>query len=157
MLAGIKRIQLFNDLILPHIPEDIDNCVYVEPFGGSFAVCGFLPNKPKVSVYNDIKIYDHFDIQAVHIHHLDYKKIFEMYDSEETFFYLDPPYYRKEFLYGLESFEHEALKEELLKLKGRFAMSYGNCSYIQKLYKDFNIHYYNGDVPFLNKEILITK
>lgn len=156
MLAGIKSKKLTENLILPHVPEDIENWIYVEPFGGSFSVYHWLNKKAKLSVYNDIKTYNHFDIKADRIHHLDYKEIFEMYDSENTFFYLDPPYYKREYLYGLESFDHEELKRQLLKLKGKFAMSYENCSYIQKLYKDFNIHYYTGDNPFLKREILIT-
>jgi len=156
MLAGIKSKKLFDDLIFPNMPNDIGKYVYIEPFGGSFAVYNHLPIKPKVSVYNDIKQYTQFEIKADIIHHMDFKEIFEMYNNENTFFYLDPPYYKKEYLYDLKIFEHEILRNKLLNFKGKFLLSYNNCSYIQKLYKNFTIHYYQGDNKFLHNEIVIT-
>ena len=37
-LIGYKKRQLFDELILPHLPSDLENYMYVEPFGGTFSV-----------------------------------------------------------------------------------------------------------------------
>ena len=111
-------------------------------------------------IYNDINDYD-ITIHASKIHHLDYKEIFKLYDSEKTFFYLDPPYYKKEFLYyGCENYTknfHIELRNEIQKLKGQFALSYEDNSFIRELYKDFNINLYPGDNILFKRELIIVK
>ena len=149
--------DLYAGLIGLHIPKDIK--IYVEPFGGSFVLNKFFDKKPELMVYNDIIEYP-FEVKADRIHHLDYKEVIQMYDSPETFFFLDPPYYAKEQFYGLpnkfNSF-HEELREFVTSIKGNFAMSYERCRYIEKLYVGFNIYSYEGPNPFLTKEIIITR
>lgn len=63
---------------------------------------------------------------------LDFQKFIEKYDSENTFFYLDPPYFseddRRADWYGVKDifgFEaHKRLSEVLSKTKARWALSY---------------------------------
>jgi DNA adenine methylase len=73
------------------------------------------------------------------IHNLDYKKIIEMYDSESTFFYLDPPYMGRENLYLNHNFKeetHKELSEVLKNIKGRFLLSYYYFDGIEDYYTD---------------------
>lgn len=160
---GQKRQKLYSEFISQYIPDNIK--IYVEPFGGSFSVAMYLiaerlnyNTSPKTLIYNDINKYDTI-IYADKIHHLDYKEIFEKYDSADTFFYLDPPYYKKEFIYnGCEDYTknfHLELFEYIKKLKGKFLLSYNNDKFIIELYKDFNVIYYTGNNKIFKNEILI--
>jgi len=167
---GQKRKDLYKELISKHIPDDIE--IYVEPFAGSFSVACYLieerltpvDHSPKKIIYNDINDYK-LTIYADKVHHLDYKEIFKMYDNENTFFYLDPPYYKKEFLYeGCKNYMndfHIELHDEIKKLKGNIALSYEDCKFIRDLYKDFNIYCYDGHNKLFGetfkKELIITK
>jgi len=68
----------------------------------------------------------HRRLQRVLIEHLDWPELLEKYDSETTFFYVDPPYpgngvnYRHN-LRDLE--DHRVLAEHLGRLKGRWMLS----------------------------------
>jgi len=61
------------------------------------------------------------------IENLDFERFIEKYDSDEMFFYLDPPYYNTEKYYSNHDFgieDHERLFNSLKNIKGKFAMSY---------------------------------
>lgn len=73
------------------------------------------------------------------IHNVDYKEIIEMYDSEGTFFYIDPPYMGREGLYLNHNFKeesHRELSEVLKKIKGRFLLSYYYFDGIEEFYSN---------------------
>jgi site-specific DNA-adenine methylase len=149
------RTEYYEDLIKPHLPTEIKT--YVEPFSGSYAVGERLVADTKV--YNDIQVYEGLDRLSVdHIEHLDYKECIKKWDSPDTFFYFDPPYFRKEDWYGGvnndEEF-HKELKETLLTIKGKWIMNYESVHFIEKLYRGFNIYDYNGSSKFI-KDITIT-
>ncbi|MFC3960346.1 DNA adenine methylase [Halovivax cerinus] len=61
--------------------------------------------------------------RGVSVVHEDYQDVIERYDSPETVFYLDPPYYEKEDLY-LESADHAALECALSGIEGYALVSY---------------------------------
>lgn len=156
-LRGSKKKRYFNNILEKFFPQEID--VYVEPFGGTFNIGNFLKDRPDTKVYNDINNYQ-IDIDADYIHFIDYKDIFEMYDSPNTLFYLDPPYYGREDLYELKKDDtdfHIELCEKIKKLKGKVIISYETHPFIKSLYKDFNI-YTNEDQdhPSLKRELVIT-
>lgn len=72
----------------------------------------------------------------------EYIDIIKEYDSKDTFFYIDPPYYGKEEYYINHTFtkeEHINLSELLKDIKGRFALSYLYFKDIDNWYKEFNI------------------
>ena len=77
-------------------------------------------------------------LRHVFLENLDFEKLIEKYDSETTFFYLDPPYYMKEKLYkrdGVEGFVgHDKLAEILKNIKGKFLLSYNDVLHIRDLY-----------------------
>lgn len=160
---GQKSYKLYKEFISKYIPDNLET--YVEPFAGSFAVACYLfeerlEKSPKRFIYNDINDYN-LTIYADKVHHLDYKQIFEMYDSENTFFYLDPPYFKKEFLYdGCENYSkdfHIELRDQISKLKGNFLLSYSDNKFIRDLYKDFDIISYTGSNYIFRNELLIKK
>lgn len=157
-ILGQKRKRLYTEFISKFIPKNIKT--FIEPFSGSFAVATYLfedrINENMKFIYNDINYYN-LTIYADKIHHLDYKEIFKMYDSVDSVFYCDPPYVSFEHLYdNCQNFNHEELRDEILKLKGKVIISYREHKIISKLYKDFNIHKYNGDNFIFRNEIIIT-
>lgn len=157
LIAGQKTKRIYRELISKHLPSDMENWTYVEPFGGTFAINSFLKTKPKLSIYNDINQYDFVDtIVADEKHFMSFEDIIDLYDSENTVFYCDPPYFKKEYLYKLDMFAHQQLMEKLSTIKGRFVLSYEKCDYITKLYKNFNINQYAGDYLILRNEMVIT-
>jgi len=82
-------------------------------------------------------------LQNVIIEKQDFQKILKRYDTPNTFFYLDPPYYLHEHLYDREDAEaftrHEEMATLLKQIKGKFLLSYNDDPYIRDLYNDFTI------------------
>ena len=159
---GQKQQKLYDEFISKFIPLNIDT--YIEPFGGSFALSTYIHNdiiERSIGrlIYNDINKYS-IDIVADEIHHIDYKDIFKMYDSESSLFYLDPPYHKKEFYYdGCENYTknfHIKLRDNIKKLKGKIILSYNNTPFIRNLYSDFNTELYSGNNFIFRNEIIIT-
>lgn len=79
-------------------------------------------------------------LKDVIIENMDFAQLIEKVDSEETFFYIDPPYYQKEQLYKRNEVQaftgHEILAELLTKIKGKFILSYNDHDYIRALYEN---------------------
>lgn len=70
---------------------------------------------------------------------LDFEKHINKYDSKETLFYLDPPYYNTEDQYyrGAEYFGragHQRLADVLKNIKGKFILSYYDFDGLDKMY-----------------------
>ena len=71
------------------------------------------------------------------IHNNDYETIIDKYDSESTFFYVDPPYMGKESYYINHDFTektHQQLSRKLNSIKGRFLLSYYHFDGLEELY-----------------------
>lgn len=84
----------------------------------------------------------HIRLNKVVIENEDFELIINRYDSKDTFFYFDPPYYGTEQLYYDITFtkdDHKRLNQCLERIKGKFLLSYNDCEYIRELYKDFII------------------
>lgn len=73
------------------------------------------------------------------IERMDWKELMSRYDSGESFFYLDPPYWEHERLYkrdDADSFdEHMDLAKRLQEISGKFLLSYNDCDEIRQMYK----------------------
>ena len=82
-------------------------------------------------------------LKQVIIEKKDFEKIIARFDTPNTFFYLDPPYYTKEHLYDREDAnpfsKHDELATILKQIKGKFLLSYNNDPYISTLYQGFTI------------------
>jgi len=105
-------------------------------------------------------------LQKVTIENKSFEDMFKIYDNENTFFYLDPPY-RGTYGYRIGKFtdtQYQLLADCCKKAKGKWLMTINDDEYIRELFKDFNIitHdvYYsvcktqNGRQDF--KELIIT-
>ena len=71
--------------------------------------------------------------------------LIKKYDSEDTFFYVDPPYFKKEFYYSKDfpREKHEELAKTLKNIKGKFALSYYDFDDLRTFYpkNKFNWHH----------------
>jgi len=79
----------------------------------------------------------------VTIENKSFQELIPLYDKQETFFYIDPPYVSTESYYkntgGFGGEEHKQLAALLSNMKGKFLLSYNDCELVRELYKDFNI------------------
>ena len=79
------------------------------------------------------------------IEKIDCIDLIKKYDSEDTFFYVDPPYYKKEFYYSKDfpREKHEELAKTLSNIKGKFALSYYDFDDLRTFYpkNKFNWHH----------------
>ena len=69
----------------------------------------------------------------------DYKNIIKKFDSNKTFFYLDPPYEKSKSLYKNDSIDLNEMSNLLKNIKGRFLLSINDSSNVRNIFKDFKI------------------
>lgn len=106
--------------------------------GSNFTPNRFSTNnngyKIKVSNYNDI-------LKNSEIYQSDYKDIIKLYDSEDTLFYLDPPYdvaLKKKYYEYQSGVNFIEMRDILKNIKGKFVLSLDITDCITELFKDFN-------------------
>lgn len=69
---------------------------------------------------------EHFD-KITFVENMDFHDVVQKYDSESTYFYMDPPYFKTENYYSNHDFDvtdHERLSNTIKSIKGRFSLSY---------------------------------
>ena len=69
---------------------------------------------------------EHF-LKISHFENMDFQSVIEKYDSEKTYFYVDPPYWKTENYYSNHDFDrndHERLANVLKNIQGKFSLSY---------------------------------
>lgn len=84
----------------------------------------------------------HLRLSRVFVDNRPYYECIERFDRSNTFFYVDPPYWDCEDVYGKGLFakaDFERLHGLLAKTKGKWLMSINNAPQIRELFKDFNI------------------
>ncbi len=106
----------------------------------------------------------HDRLQRVKIYNKDYEEILFKYDSQDTLFYIDPPYpsARTSRIFPFTQEDLEKLKENLEKLKGKFILSIS--SDYQNFFEDFEVkqiytrHIYPDDPKLRGKrrELLVS-
>lgn len=80
--------------------------------------------------------------KRIMITNIDYKDVLIDQDSDETFFYVDPPYFGFEKYYINNNFNEESHNElcgELKKIKGKWLLSYYNFDELEKWYSNYKI------------------
>ena len=83
----------------------------------------------------------HQRLQRVTIENKSFEEIFKIYDSHDTFFYLDSPYRNtKQYATGKFTDEHYCLLTDCCKrAKGKWLYTINDDDFIKELFKDFNI------------------
>lgn len=83
----------------------------------------------------------HLRMARVTIENLDWKDFVGRYDREETFFYLDPPYYSAPcYKHNFKEISDYADMADTLKgIKGKFLLSINDHLEIREVFKDFNM------------------
>ena len=71
----------------------------------------------------------------------DFETLIKHYDRPDAFFYLDPPYFSTEDMYevGFGWDDHVRLRDTLKNIKGKFLLSYNDCTEIRELYNGFSM------------------
>lgn len=102
-------------------------------------------------------------LRKVNIENKDFENLISHQDSEDTFFYCDPPYYKAEYYEAcFNEVDHHRLKNVLSNIKGKFLLSYNDCEFIRDLYKDFHIvsvernNFISNKSGSVYKEVLIA-
>jgi DNA adenine methylase len=84
----------------------------------------------------------HLRMSQVTIENLPWQEYVKRYDSPTTFFYVDPPYYGFESIYGKGMFSRDdfgLMAEQLGAIKGKFLMSINDVAAIRELFGSFRI------------------
>jgi len=84
----------------------------------------------------------HIRLNRVYVENRPYKAVLERFDRDDTFFYVDPPYWDCEDYYGPGLFskaDFQALAHQLASIKGRFIMSINDVPEIRHLFRAFEI------------------
>jgi DNA adenine methylase len=81
-------------------------------------------------------------LSQVFIENRPYSQVIKQADRETTFFYVDPPYWDCEDMYGKGLFskaDFTALRDQLAAAKGKWLVSINDVPEIRALFKGFNI------------------
>ena len=84
----------------------------------------------------------HLRLTRVQIENLTFDQLIKRYDSKDSFFYCDPPYWNCENDYGKDLFDKDdftLLRDTLAACKGQWLVSINNVTQIRELFSRFNI------------------
>lgn len=86
--------------------------------------------------------------RVTHIENLDCIELIRKWDSPTTFFYVDPPYFKKEYLYTSEfpQSKHQELADTLKNCSGRWCLSYYDFPELGDWYPRSQYHWHSQDV-----------
>jgi DNA adenine methylase len=86
--------------------------------------------------------------QITTVEQLDCIDLIKKYDSPDTFFYVDPPYYNMEFYYSKDfpKEKHEELANTLANIQGKFALSYYDFDELHSLYPEDKFVWHKQEV-----------
>lgn len=77
-------------------------------------------------------------LKGVRFYKQDYKKTLKMYDSKDTFFYIDPPYEdTSKNMYKDSDFDYQSLADTLKTIKGMFMISVNDSPVIRRIFKGY--------------------
>ena len=127
-------------------------------FGGKVTGQSFGVSIDRPARFNFVKMQERIRtvgerLADVTIEQQDFETFIKRYDTKDTLFYLDPPYWGNETDYGKGIFcraNFERLKNILTGIKGKFILSLNNTPQVRELFKDFTIE--QADVTYsINK------
>jgi DNA adenine methylase len=87
----------------------------------------------------------HDRLSGVQIESLPYEKVVEKYDSPETLFYADPPYFRRDlYRFNFSEEDFAVLSERLSRIQGKFVLSLNDTPEVRHLFRSFRIEAFEG-------------
>lgn len=106
----------------------------------------------------------HERLSSVVIERLDWQKFIDRYDTADTLFYLDPPYWGCETDYGVGVFnrgDFEELADQLARISGRFVLSINDNPGVRSVFDRFDfveadVTYRVSGAPTDAHELIIT-
>ena len=97
------------------------------------------PNFNPERIPEQIKL-AHERLQRVQLECSPYEAVLARYDRPETFFYLDPPYYRRKlYKHNLSKADFEEMANRLSRLKGKFILSLNDHADVTSVFARFTI------------------
>jgi len=78
-------------------------------------------------------------LKITDVENMDFEEVIKKYDSENTYFYLDPPYWKTENYYSNHDFDrgdHERLANVLKRVEGKFSLSYYDFELLHEWFPD---------------------
>ncbi len=90
-------------------------------------------------------------LNKTNVLHTSFENIFEKYNNENNFVFLDPPYDSKFTNYGFSEFgekEHKLLAKLFKETKNKCLMVINKTDFIQELYKDYIVEEYIKNYKF---------
>jgi DNA adenine methylase len=88
------------------------------------------------------------NLNNITVENVDCCDLIKKYDSPDTFFYVDPPYYNMEFYYSKDfpREKHEELANTLKAITGKFALSYYDFDDLKIFYPEYQYRWHKQDV-----------
>ncbi len=111
--------------------------------GRNFGVSKDRPGRFNLTTLEPMLEELHSRLSGVVIECLDWTAFITRYDSQNTFFYLDPPYWGCEDDYGKSMFDQTdftAMANQLLQIDGRFLLSLNDAQEVRDIFAGFFIH-----------------
>lgn len=98
-------------------------------WGGAHSANGFRTGRQRSSAEGYLNAVENLPwfsdrISGVLIENRDYRELIDTYDGEGTLFYLDPPYFERDYYQEGSEFDHEELYDTLTSVDGYVALSY---------------------------------
>jgi DNA adenine methylase len=86
--------------------------------------------------------------EVTKVEQMDCIDLIKKYDSPDTFFYVDPPYYKMEFYYSKDfpRAKHQELADVLANIKGKFALSYYDFDELKDFYPEHQFTWHRQGV-----------
>lgn len=118
-----------------------------QAFGGKVTGQSFGVSIDRPARFDFVKLNDRIRavgerLVSVTIERQDFETFIKRYDTKDTLFYLDPPYWGNETDYGKGVFtraDFERLRDCLTGIKGRFILSLNDTPQVKELFKNFTI------------------
>ena len=98
--------------------------------------------KPKYLTFRDKLTNDKWVekfLKITEVENLDFEEVIKKYDGPNTYFYLDPPYWKTENYYSNHDFDskdHERLANLLHTVRGKFSLSYYDFSILHQWFPE---------------------
>lgn len=159
----IHSRELWNEVISTAQPKDeIERAfLFWTRLQDSFGARGQTFGTAREGIHSVTKSREYIDgvserLRGVHIECCSFERCIKLYDSPETFFYLDPPYPNTKGGDGnydvLSLDEWNVMREMLGNIKGKFLLSCNADPFVVELFKKFHIKYIDVRVTLSRKK-----